>query len=301
MARNHGQILCSIWSDQDFIGLSADEQRMYFVLLSQRLLNHAGVVPMTLQKWANLSPDTTTDDVLRWLKGLACKRYVVFDPGTEELLVRSLIRNDGIAKQPQVLKAALRVALEVDSPLVRWALAEELRKLDMEQASRTADALFPKGSPTPPEPFAQPPVRTPAEGSAKGGPDLRGKGEGETSVEVSPPVGGPVSSRPQAKRGTRIPDDFTATPDMVSWARDNTPDVDGRKATESFMDYWRGKPGKDGVKLDWPATWRNWMRREQENAGRGRGGNGYRSATDANIAALLGAEPHLKALPGGAS
>ena len=193
MARNHGQILCSIWSDRDFTGLTVEEQRMYFVLLSQRLLNHAGVVPMTLQKWANLSPDTTADDVLRWLEGLARKRYVVFDPATEELLVRSLIRNDGVAKQPQVLKAALRVALEVDSPLIRWALAEELRKLDSEQASRTADALCPKGSPTPPEPFGQPLVDTLPEGFAKGGRDSRGKGEGETSVVRSSHVGGSVS------------------------------------------------------------------------------------------------------------
>jgi hypothetical protein len=25
----------------------------------------------------------------------------------------------------------------------------------------------------------------------------------------------------------------------------------------SFVDYWVARPGKDGVKLDWPATYRN--------------------------------------------
>lgn len=29
---------------------------------------------------------------------------------------------------------------------------------------------------------------------------------------------------------------------------------------QSFADYWRAKPGKDGRKLDWQATWRNWVR-----------------------------------------
>jgi hypothetical protein len=28
-----------------------------------------------------------------------------------------------------------------------------------------------------------------------------------------------------------------------------------------FRDYWTALPGQKGVKLDWPATWRNWIRR----------------------------------------
>jgi len=27
------------------------------------------------------------------------------------------------------------------------------------------------------------------------------------------------------------------------------------------VDYWRAKPGPDARKLDWQATWRNWMRK----------------------------------------
>lgn len=78
-------------------------------------------------------------------------------------------------------------------------------------------------------------------------------------------TGSPTGS-PKRKNGTRLPDDFTVTPPMVEWARDNAPDVDGRVETEKFMDYWRAKPGKDGVKLDWPATWRNWFRTAQQRA-----------------------------------
>lgn len=32
-------------------------------------------------------------------------------------------------------------------------------------------------------------------------------------------------------------------------------------AWQNFVDYWRAVPGKGGVKLDWPATWRNSLRR----------------------------------------
>jgi hypothetical protein len=73
-------------------------------------------------------------------------------------------------------------------------------------------------------------------------------------------------------RAQRIPAGFTVTPDMVTWARQNTPHVDGRLETEKFIDYWQAKAGKDACKADWVATWRNWMRRaaEQQPAPRGR-------------------------------
>jgi hypothetical protein len=75
---------------------------------------------------------------------------------------------------------------------------------------------------------------------------------------------------PDGTRGTRIPDDFHVTADMVAWARETAPDVDGRRETEKFIDYWRAKPGAAGRKLDWVATWRVWLRTEQDRTERGR-------------------------------
>lgn len=86
----------------------------------------------------------------------------------------------------------------------------------------------------------------------------------------------PLPSTPQEKktttsssaRATRIPDDFTVDADMVAWARDECPDVDGRRETAKFVDYWRGVSGQRGTKRDWTATWRNWMRKAQEDGQR---------------------------------
>jgi hypothetical protein len=51
---------------------------------------------------------------------------------------------------------------------------------------------------------------------------------------------------------------------MFEWFRKNCPHVDGRTEHEKFCDYWRAKPGKDGRKVDWVATWRNWMRTAEQ-------------------------------------
>lgn len=71
---------------------------------------------------------------------------------------------------------------------------------------------------------------------------------------------------PRAARGTRIPDDFVVTDEMRQWAKDkglDHLDLDG--ITEEFSDYWRSVPGAKGTKLDWPATWRNWIRRKADD------------------------------------
>lgn len=68
-----------------------------------------------------------------------------------------------------------------------------------------------------------------------------------------------------ARRGSRIPPDFTVTEDMKQWAREHTPDVDGWYELQEFKDYWTARTGRDATKRDWVATWRRWMRRAQED------------------------------------
>ena len=104
------------------------------------------------------------------------------------------------------------------------------------------------------------------------------------------------------KRGTRIPDDFTVTADMVTWARLKTPNVDGRRETEKFINYWQAASGQKAVKRDWEATWRNWMLNAAERTPTARASP--RSSTDDFAAQFLAGgqstQPPLRALPGGA-
>lgn len=70
----------------------------------------------------------------------------------------------------------------------------------------------------------------------------------------------PSSLRSEGARGTRLPKDFEPLPEP-----DAEQGIDRRKELLSFRDYWTAKPGKDGVKLDWQATWRNWARKAHRN------------------------------------
>jgi hypothetical protein len=97
---------------------------------------------------------------------------------------------------------------------------------------------------------------------------------GPASTEISPserstsqgrPVRAkarPVTPGRSGNAGTRIPADFHATTEMITWARQHTPNV-GRSATDAFIDYFTAAPDPQGRREDWSASWRNWMRREQ--------------------------------------
>lgn len=68
---------------------------------------------------------------------------------------------------------------------------------------------------------------------------------------------------PKPRRGSRVPDDFAIDKSMRAWAAKSAPDVDLDKTLEDFIDYWKAVPGAKGVKLDWVATWRQSMRKQQ--------------------------------------
>jgi len=72
-----------------------------------------------------------------------------------------------------------------------------------------------------------------------------------------------------AKRATRIPDQFMVNQAMRDWAAKTTPGVNVDNSTAKFVDHWRAKSGKDAAKLDWVATWRNWLRSDYDRVPEG--------------------------------
>ena len=78
--------------------------------------------------------------------------------------------------------------------------------------------------------------------------------------------GPPENKKPKrlhATTATRISPDWNPTDDDIEFATSaGIEPQDIPAIADRFRDYWLAKPGIDGTKLDWPATWRNWIRRE---------------------------------------
>ena len=65
-------------------------------------------------------------------------------------------------------------------------------------------------------------------------------------------------------RGSRLSTDFCLTEEWMQFCRQERPDLNIQKTFETFKDYWVAKAGQQGVKLDWFATWRNWVRSQNQ-------------------------------------
>lgn len=276
MPRCEARIFTSIWRDPHFLALEPGAQRMYMFLLSQDDLSYCGVMPLRPPRWASKAAGLTVADVERDLKALetAPGRFIITDAETGELFVRSLLRRDGAWKQPNLLKQARESAETVESPSIKAALAAELRRLpldetpsdqvrtlvadflrDIEQGSRHPSA-YPPGDPTDKD-YA----------CAQGVGESNGSSGGDPPIPLIPePPSLPAPPARDRKKGTRLPEPFEVTPPMRDWFGVHCPHVNARTEHERFLDYWRAKPGKDGCKLDWPATWRNWMRTAEDRA-----------------------------------
>ncbi len=244
------QILCRIWDDDDWKALSPRAQWFYMLLVSQASLNRAGIIALTSRRWAKLAKGpSVAEQISAAMAELGKADFIVVDEDTEELFVRSYMRNDGLSKRPNVFKRALREATEVLSTKIRKALIVELRRLEHPDAEVAATAIE-KGLPNPfPKGYEMSSVNPSAKGSRNPG----GRGRGSSSSSV----GNNSSSRSAPTRGTKAPDHLLITPDMRAWAASKGVTVDLDEETEQFLDRHRGK---GSVFKDWTAAWRTWMR-----------------------------------------
>lgn len=62
---------------------------------------------------------------------------------------------------------------------------------------------------------------------------------------------------------TRLPADWAPSETDIQFCLQVRPDLNVLFVADGFKDYWIAVSGAKGRKLDWPATWRNWIRRQQ--------------------------------------
>jgi hypothetical protein len=264
-------VFTSIWMDPAFRALPLLAQHLYLFLLSQPDLSFAGVLPLRPQKWVRASSGHTAAKLGASLQVLESAAFVVSDTGTAELLVRSFVRRDAILRQPKLINPLTQALLQVESQRLRDVLSLELERALAEEPvnprirdavaklaenlKSQVDTLCHRVSDT--LPHTLPDTHR---SRSRSGVDVVDSGTGRDPVTARRPA------QRAAAKGTRIPADFTVTVDMVAWAREHCPHADGRLQTEMFVNYWQAKSGQAATKVDWVATWRNWMLRAEQDA-----------------------------------
>jgi hypothetical protein len=220
MPRSEARLQFDMWR-RGLDRLSPHAKLVYCVLLTEPTVTQAGVGAWRPSRWA-VNASLTLEELQVALDELAADdpltAQIVIDEDTEEILIRTIIRNDGVADMPYVLKGAITAALTVSSRLIRWVLAHELRKLPPKRpdgVSRSgkpvvypdphaaADILDPPGSPDPFERVSGP-SRDPLE-TLHGGGYGGGSGSGSSSCSRDGRLRAPGSAPAPAREGASEP------------------------------------------------------------------------------------------------
>ena len=93
MSRKFGKLLCSIWSDDDFLDLSDQAKVLYASFISSPDISPAGVLSLTERRWRRYVKGgvAAVSDALTELEEA---RFVVVDDDTAEVWVRAFVKVD---------------------------------------------------------------------------------------------------------------------------------------------------------------------------------------------------------------
>ncbi len=133
MARDHARVHLNIWTDDDWRSLSHDGQWLYLALLTSPTLAFCGVADWRPPRLAALADDLEPEAVSEYAVELVEERFILPDPSTEEVLIRSFVKWDGLMRTPNIAKALVRDHGTTASSVLRAVAVDELARLKRKQ------------------------------------------------------------------------------------------------------------------------------------------------------------------------
>ncbi len=129
MGTVYARIKLSIWDDPDFLALKVAEQHAYFALVSHKGLSRCGVTTFIPSHFEDLAHDINPARLKAAVAGLRAARFVVIDDRTQELLVRTYVRHDGVFDRENMGKAVGSAFESVISGRIKEAIGDVLASL----------------------------------------------------------------------------------------------------------------------------------------------------------------------------
>ena len=267
MARDRANVFTNIWADSDWRALSESAQRLYLLLLTHPTLTYAGVADWRTNRLSMMSADGSVEKLEAAAAELEDRKFIVVDEGTEEVLIRSFVKHDGLLKSPNLAAALAREYANVYSPRLREVVAFEVQKLHRREPelkgwdrlgtllSEPARNVFDEGSPNPsPSPSGNPSLNPSVNPS--GNPSV--KGLPNPSINPSPTSTSTSTSNklesPPKNRKRDLPEGWAPNEAHAKKAKEVGADV----AFEAgqFTDYHLARGNKF---VDWNRAFSNWL------------------------------------------
>lgn len=280
MAKDFALVNVGMWADPDFRALPAPAQHLYLLLWTSPGLSYCGVHDWRPGRIAARAGGLDAEATRVIARCLQARHFVVIDEDTEEVLVRSWMRFDGIMKKPRLAISCVSAYADIASDRLRGVVVHELNKIKSLEPewSSWADprvrqvldqpSVDPKVSGEFEDPFAQGFAYDFGQGFAEDlGQTLPRVCLPPTPASTTTPTPAPGASRSNdgRKRPSRaIPDDWKPTPQHAQFATENNLDL----SSEAFR-FRNHAHTHDRRVVNWNAAFTNWLSKAKPVESRG--------------------------------
>lgn len=129
MARDHTRVNIDIWGDDEFRELPVDAQALYWLLWTSPDRTYCGVHEWRPGKLTQRAGDWTVGRLNHAAAVLSERLFLIVDTVTEECLLRSWIKHDGLWRIPNMAVTMSVARASVGSRTLRGVIVHEVQKL----------------------------------------------------------------------------------------------------------------------------------------------------------------------------
>lgn len=138
MARDHARIHLDIWGNDDFLDLPVDAQMLYFTLWTSEGRSLCGSHEWRPKKLTQRAGDWTVERIEAAAEILSERLFLVIDTDTDECLLRSWIKHDGLWRTPNMAVSVANARGNVASRNLRGVIVFEVLKLRAAEPDSTS-------------------------------------------------------------------------------------------------------------------------------------------------------------------
>lgn len=138
MARTYARVKVNVWNDGAFRALSMPAQHLYFTLITDPELSYCGLADWRPRRIAAKSGAGLVEVVEMAAVELIEARFVVVCEDTEEALVRSFLRHDGVLQNAKLAVSASNAIGAIGSLAIQRVVIHELKRAKKDNPEWTA-------------------------------------------------------------------------------------------------------------------------------------------------------------------
>ncbi|CQD25355.1 hypothetical protein BN970_07157 [Mycolicibacterium conceptionense] len=127
--KDHSEINLAIWGDDDWLDLTPPAQHLYFVLWTSPQLSYCGAGEWHPGRIAAMSKGWTAQSVEAAAAEISRELFLIIDTNTEEFLLRSWIKHDGLWRKPNMAVSMANARAALASRTLRGVVVHEVQKI----------------------------------------------------------------------------------------------------------------------------------------------------------------------------